>query len=114
MANSTVHRMLWTSTTGGIGDFLAGLLKTVLPLRQDRVNWELAILAAHCSSQTITTKLLQQAAKSGCICETDKMVILVRGEGETYSCEAGLAPLLKLLTGLRRFRKIGFQKIGSV
>jgi hypothetical protein len=43
----------------------------------------------------------QAAVKAAMAGETDKMVILVRGEGETYSCETGLAPLSEIANGVK-------------
>ena len=43
----------------------------------------------------------QAAVKAAVSGETDKMVILVRGEGETYSCETGLAPLSEIANGVK-------------
>jgi 6-phosphofructokinase 1 len=39
-----------------------------------------------------------QAAING---ETDKMVTLLRGDGETYTCETGLAPLSEIANGVK-------------
>ena len=60
--------------------------------------------AAHCSSQTDNDEAFmagQAAVKAAVSGETDKMVILVRGEGETYSCETGLAPLSEIANGVK-------------
>ena len=43
----------------------------------------------------------QAAVKAAMEGETDKMVILVRGEGEAYSCETGLAPLSEIANGVK-------------
>jgi ATP-dependent phosphofructokinase / diphosphate-dependent phosphofructokinase len=34
--------------------------------------------------------------------ETDKMVTLLRGEAEQYSCETGLAPLGEIANGIKK------------
>jgi len=43
----------------------------------------------------------QAAVRAALDGETDKMVILVRGEGDTYSCETGLAPLSEIANGVK-------------
>ena len=34
--------------------------------------------------------------------ETDKMVTLLRGDGETYTCETGLASLSEIANGVKK------------
>jgi 6-phosphofructokinase 1 len=41
------------------------------------------------------------AVKAGIAGETDKMVILVRAEGENYVCETSLAPLSEIANGVK-------------
>ena len=43
----------------------------------------------------------QAAVKAAIAGETDQMVILVRAEGETYSCETSLAPLSEIANGVK-------------
>jgi 6-phosphofructokinase 1 len=43
----------------------------------------------------------QAAVKAAVEGETDKMVILVRSEGESYACETGLAPLSEIANGVK-------------
>ena len=43
----------------------------------------------------------QAAVKAAIDGETDKMVILVRAEGDTYECETGLAPLSEIANGVK-------------
>ena len=43
----------------------------------------------------------QAAVKAAIDGETDKMVILVRAEGEAYSCETSLAPLSEIANGVK-------------
>jgi 6-phosphofructokinase 1 len=59
----------------------------------------------HCSSQTDNDEayLAGQAAVEAAIAgETDKMITLVRGDGETYTCETGLAPLAEIANGVKK------------
>jgi len=83
---------------GGSGEYLRQLVEQRLGGVKVR-TCKLGIAqraAAHCSSQTDNDEAFQcgaaavQAAVSG---QTDKMVTLIRGEGEPYSCETSLAPL---------------------
>jgi len=43
----------------------------------------------------------QAAVRAAVEGETDKMVILVRSEGDTYECETGLAPLSEIANGVK-------------
>jgi 6-phosphofructokinase 1 len=43
----------------------------------------------------------QAAVKAAIAGETDKMVILVRAEGENYQCETGLADLSEIANGVK-------------
>ena len=43
----------------------------------------------------------QAAVKAAVEGETDKMVILVRSEGDSYACETGLAPLSEIANGVK-------------
>ena len=61
--------------------------------------------AVHCSSQAdndeafLAGEAAVQAAIAG---ETDKMVTLLRSEGEGYACETGLAPLSEIANGVKK------------
>ena len=60
--------------------------------------------AAHCSSQTDNDEAFmagQAAVKAAIEGETDKMVILVRSEGENYQCETSLADLSEIANGVK-------------
>ena len=61
--------------------------------------------AAHCSSQTDNDEAYlagQAAVKAAIAGETDKMVTLLRGDGETYTCETGLASLSEIANGVKK------------
>ncbi|MBP52341.1 MAG: 6-phosphofructokinase [Opitutae bacterium] len=90
---------------GGVGDFLAGVLEQNLAVKARSSKLGTGQRAAtHCSSQTdndeafMAGKAAVRAAVEG---ETDKMVILVRAEGENYVCETSLAPLSEIANGVK-------------
>ena len=61
--------------------------------------------AIHCASQTDNDEayLAGQAAVQAAVAgETDKMVTLVRGEGDSYTCETSLAPLSEIANGVKK------------
>jgi len=90
---------------GGVGEYLASLVQDNLA-----VNARSAKLgtgqraAAHCSSQTDNDEAFlcgQAAVRAAIAGETDKMITLVRGDGEPYQCETGLAPLSDVANGVK-------------
>ena len=90
---------------GGVGDFLASVVEQNLAVKARSSKLGIGQrAAAHCSSQTdndeafMAGKAAVKAAVSG---ETDKMVILVRAEGENYQCETSLAPLSEIANGVK-------------
>jgi 6-phosphofructokinase 1 len=90
---------------GGVGDFLASFVEQNLAVKARSCKLGIGQrAAAHCSSQTDNDEAYmagQAAVKAAMDGETDKMVILVRGEEETYSCETGLAPLSEIANGVK-------------
>jgi 6-phosphofructokinase len=90
---------------GGVGDYLANFIEQNLAVKARSCKLGIGQrAAAHCSSQTDNDEAFmagQAAVKAAMEGETDKMVILVRGEGETYSCETGLAPLSEIANGVK-------------
>jgi len=90
---------------GGVGDYLANLIEQNLAVKARSCKLGSGQrAAAHCSSQTDNDEAFmagQAAVKAAMEGETDKMVILVRGEGEAYSCETGLAPLSEIANGVK-------------
>lgn len=90
---------------GGIGDFLANLVEENLAVkaRSSKLGTGQRA-AAHCSSQTDNDEAFmagKSAVKAAVEGETDKMVILVRAEGDTYACETSLAPLSEIANGVK-------------
>ncbi len=92
---------------GGVGEYLADLVSTHLPGVKARVA-KLGIAqraAAHCSSKTDNDEAFlagQAAVRAAVAGETDKMVTLVRGEADHYTCETGLSPLSEIANGTKK------------
>jgi len=92
---------------GGSGDALSDLIGANLPGIKVRVAKPglMQRAAAHCASKTdadeasLAGKAAVEAAIKG---ETDKMVTLLRGEGDTYTCETGLSPLSEIANGVKK------------
>ncbi|MBT61703.1 MAG: 6-phosphofructokinase [Puniceicoccaceae bacterium] len=94
------------SQLGGAGEYLRALAEESLQVKARSVKLGMAQRAAvHCSSQADNDEayLAGQAAVEAAINgETDKMVTLVRGEGDSYSCETGLADLSEIANGVKK------------
>ncbi len=93
---------------GGAGDYLKGLVEQNLPGIKARLA-KLGIAqraAAHAGSKTDADEsyLAGQAAVKAAVleAETDKMVTLIRGSGDHYTCETGLAPLAEIANGVKK------------
>ena len=83
---------------GGAGDVLAEIIETGIPGVKVRVARPglLQRCAAHAASKTDADEAFlagQAAVKAAIAGETDKMVTIVRGDGDHYTSETGLAPL---------------------
>lgn len=94
------------SQLGGAGEYLRGLVEEALEIKARSVSLGMSQrAAAHCSSQTDNDEayLAGQAAVEAAIAgETDKMITLLRGDGENYTCETGLAPLSEIANGVKK------------
>ena len=90
---------------GGIGDFLANYIESNLAVKARSSKLGTGQRAAtHCSSKTDNDEAFmagQAAVRAAVEGETDKMVILVRAEGDTYECETGLAHLSEIANGVK-------------
>lgn len=92
---------------GGAGDYLKSLVEQHLPAVKARVA-RLGIAqraAAHGGSKTDADEAFlagQAAVKAAINGETDMMVTLVRGDGDHYTCETGLAPLSDIANGVKK------------
>lgn len=92
---------------GGAGDALSEIIEANLPGVKVRVAKPglMQRAAAHSASKTDTDEayLAGQAAVEAAINgETDKMVTLLRGEGDSYTCETGLSPLSEIANGVKK------------
>jgi len=92
---------------GGAADYLQGLVEQNIPGIKARTA-KLGIAqraAAHAGSKTDADEAFlagQAAVKAAIAGETDKMVTLVRGDGDHYTCETGLAPLSEIANGVKK------------
>jgi 6-phosphofructokinase 1 len=92
---------------GGAGDFIKELVEANLPGVKARLAKPglLPRAGAHAASKTDVDEafLAGQAAVTAAINgETDKMVTLLRGDAEHYTCETGLAPLSEIANGVKK------------
>ena len=90
---------------GGVGDFLANFVEQNLAVKARSSKLGIGQrAAAQCSSQADNDEAFMAgtaAVKAAVAGETDKMVILVRAEGENYECETSLAPLSEIANGVK-------------
>jgi ATP-dependent phosphofructokinase / diphosphate-dependent phosphofructokinase len=92
---------------GGAGEFLMRLVEQNVPGVKARTA-KLGIAqraAAHGASKTDNDEAFlagQAAVKAAIAGETDKCVILVRGDTDHYTCETGLAPLSEIANGVKK------------
>ncbi len=90
---------------GGVGDYLASLVEQNIAVKARSLKLGIGQrAAAQCSSQTDNDEAFmagKAAVKAAVAGETDKMVILVRSEGENYQCETSLAPLSEIANGVK-------------
>lgn len=92
---------------GGAGDILADIIENGIPGVKVRIARPglLQRCAAHAASKTdvdeafLAGEAAVEAAING---ETDKMVTLVRGDGDTYKSETGLAPLTDVANSVKK------------
>ena len=103
---------------GGAGDFLKELVENNLPGVKARVAKPgiMQRAAAHAGSKTDADEafLAGQAAVTAAIRgETDKMVTLLRGDGEHYTCETGLAPLSDIANGVKKLPREWINEDGT-
>ena len=92
---------------GGAGDALAEIIGANIPGLKIRVAKPggLQRCGAHAASKTDVDEAYmvgQAAVKAAVGGETDKMITLVRGETEQYTCETGLAPLTDVANSIKK------------
>jgi len=93
------------SQLGGIGDYLMGLVQDNMGIKARSAKLGIPQrAAATASSQTDNDEAFlcgQAAVRAAIAGETAKMVTLIRGDGEPYTCETGLAPLSEIANGVK-------------
>jgi 6-phosphofructokinase 1 len=91
---------------GGAGEYLARLVEQQVGVKARTAKLGIAQrAAAHCSSKTDSDEAFlagQAAVKAGIAGETDKCVILVRGDTDHYTCETGLAALSEIANSVKK------------
>jgi len=91
---------------GGAGEYLKSLVEQQVGVKARTAKLGISQrAAAHCSSKTDNDEAFlagQAAVKAAIAGETDKCVILVRGETDHYTCETGLAPLSEIANGVKK------------
>lgn len=92
---------------GGAGEALADLIETNLPGVKVRVAKPglMQRAAAHAASKADVDEAYlagQAAVRAAVEGQTDKMVTLLRGDTDQYSCETGLAPLADIANGVKK------------
>jgi len=92
---------------GGAGEFLKDLVEANLPGVKARLSAPglMQRCAAHVASKVDADEAYlagQAAVKAAINGETDKLVTLVRGDTDTYSCETGLAPLADVANNVKK------------
>ncbi len=92
---------------GGAGEALAEIVEAAIPSAKVRVSRPglAQRSAAHCASKTDADEAFlagQAAVRAAVGGETDKMVTLVRGESDHYTCETGLASLSEVANGVKK------------
>ncbi|MBS0664695.1 MAG: 6-phosphofructokinase [Verrucomicrobia bacterium] len=92
---------------GGAGDFLKDLVEANLPGVKVRLSNPglLQRSAAHAASKVDADEAYlagQAAVKAAIAGETDKLVTLVRGDTDTYTCETGLVALAEVANNVKK------------
>mgnify|MGYP001767522992 CR=1 FL=1 len=95
---------------GGAGDYLASLVDAGIPGVKSRVArfGHAQRAAAINASKTDSDEAFmagQAAVRAAVAGETDKCVILVRGDTDQYSCETALVPLSEIANGVKALPK---------
>ena len=91
---------------GGVGEFMKDLVESQLAAKTRVARLGVAQrAAAHLVSKTDTDEAFlvgQAAVKAAVNGESDKLVTLVRGDGEIYTCETGLSALSDVVGNLKK------------
>ena len=92
---------------GGAGEALAEIVEAAIPSAKVRVARPglFQRAASHSASKVDVDEAFlcgQAAVRAAVAGETDKMVTLLRGDGDHYTCETGLAPLGEIANGVKK------------
>jgi len=92
---------------GGAGEFIKSLVEANLPGVKTRLSIPglMQRSAAHAASKTDADEAYlvgQAAVKAAVNGETDKLITLVRGDADHYTCETGLAPLADVANTVKK------------
>ena len=92
---------------GGAGEFIKALVEANLPGVKARLSVPglMQRSAAHSASKVDADEAYlvgQAAVKAAINGESDKLVTLVRGDNDTYSCETGLTPLADVANNVKK------------
>ena len=103
---------------GGAGDALAEIINANIPGLKVRVAKPglMQRCAAHAASKVDVDEAFlagQAAVKAAINGETDKMVTLLRGDGDHYTCETGLAPLSDIANGVKKLPREWINEDGT-
>ncbi|MDD3178940.1 MAG: 6-phosphofructokinase [Opitutaceae bacterium] len=94
------------SQLGGVGEYLKDLVESQLGIKARVARLGVAQrAAAHCASKTDADEAFlagQAAVKAAVNGETDKMVTLVRGDSDHYTCETGLTALTEVANNAKK------------
>ncbi len=92
---------------GGAGEFIKSLVEANLPGVKARLSVPglMQRSASHAASKTDADEAFlvgQAAVKAAVDGETDKLITLVRGDTDHYTCETGLAPLTEVASAVKK------------
>ncbi len=94
---------------GGVGEFMKELVESQIGAKTRVARLGVAQrAAAHVSSKTDADEAFlvgQAAVKAAVNGESDKLVTLVRGDGDNYTCETGLSALSDVIGNLKKLPK---------
>jgi len=94
---------------GGVGEFMKDLVESQVGAKARVARLGVAQrAAAHLASKTDADEAFlvgQAAVKAAINGETDKLVTLVRGDGDNYTCETGLSALADVVGNLKKLPK---------
>lgn len=94
---------------GGVGEYLKDLVESQIGTKARVARLGITQrAAAHLSSKTDADEAFlvgQAAVKAAVNGETGKLVTLVRGDGDNYTCETGLSPLTDVVGNLKKLPK---------